>query len=110
MVARAALVLAAAFGCPVGSARADTPLGTHQLQYEVRDSADIRIVENRRPEVDSRLGWTVAAEPDVTIGTRDGSGAFQLYRVRDATRLADGRIVVANGGSNELLVFSADGD
>ena len=66
-------------------------------------------MENRRPEVDSRLGWAVAAEPDVTIGTRDGSGAFQLYRVRDATRLADGRIVVANGGSNELLVFSAHG-
>lgn len=110
MIARAVLVVAVAFGCRVGGVRADMHLGTHGLQYEVRDSAGIRILENRQPEVDSRLDWVVAAEPDVTIGTRDGSGAFQLYRVRDATRLADGRIVVANGGSDELLVFSADGD
>ena len=110
MVARGVLVLTAAFCCPVVGVRADTHFSGPQLHYGVRDSADIRIVENRRPEIDSRLEWVVAAEPDVTIGTRDGSGTFQLYRVRDATRLADGRIVVANGGSDELLVFSADGE
>ena len=52
----------------------------------------------------------VGDEPVVSIGTRDASDAFQFYRVGDATRLADGRIVVANGGSNELLVFDADGN
>ncbi|MYA64531.1 MAG: hypothetical protein F4139_07995 [Gemmatimonadetes bacterium] len=46
----------------------------------------------------------------MSIGTRDATDAFQFYRVGDATRLADGRIVVANGGSNELLVFDADGN
>lgn len=70
MVARAVLVVAVAFGWRVGGVRADMHLGTHQLQYEVRDSAGIRILENRQPEVDSRLDWVVAAEPDVTIGTR----------------------------------------
>ena len=109
MVLRVILVVGA-LGCTVGSVTATTHLSSHQLQYSVRDSADIRIVENPSPDSDSRLGWVVATEPDVTIGARDGSAAFQLYRVRDATRLADGRIVIANAGSNELLVFSADGD
>jgi len=34
---------------------------------------------------------------------------YQLYEVGDATRLTDGRIVVANGGSNQLLVFDDTG-
>ena len=81
------LALAATFGCPIGSgARADTPDGMQQLPHVVRDSADVRIVENRRPGIDSRLGWTVGVEPVVTIGARDASDAFQLYRVRDAAR------------------------
>lgn len=104
------LALAAALACPTGgSARADTPGWAGQVQHEARDSGGIRIVENRRPESGSRLGWIVGTEPVVTIGTRDASEVFQLYRVGAATRLSDGRIVVANGGSNELLVFANDG-
>ena len=78
-------------------------------QYGVRDSAGIMIAENPRPAPDSRLGWTVGAEPLVSIGNVKGESAYQLHRVADATRLADGRIVVANGGSLELLVFDAEG-
>ncbi len=33
----------------------------------------------------------------------------ELFEVRDAMRLADGRIVIANLGSSELRVFNADG-
>lgn len=106
MFARAILVVGMAFGGSVG----DLVVDTGQIQHLVRDSAGIRIVDNRRPEIDSWLDWVIGAESDVRIGTRDGSGAFQLYRARDATRLADGRIVVANGGSDELLLFSAHGD
>lgn len=82
--------------------------GTHQ--YGVRDSAGIRIAENPRPAPDSRLGWTVSAEPLVSIGTPEGDSTFQLFRVSDATRLTDGSVVVANGGSLELLVFDAQGN
>jgi len=92
-----------------GGSRADTLFGAYQLQHEVHDSAGVRIVENRRPGVDSRLNWVAGAEPVLTIGTRDASDAFQFYRIRDATRLADGRFVVANGGSGQLLVFDANG-
>ena len=79
-------------------------------QHEIHDSAGIRIIQNRAPAPGSRLGWVVGEEPLVSIGTRDASDAFQFHRVGDATRLGDGRIVVANGGSNELLVFDADGN
>ena len=104
------LTLAAAVALPVGGgARAETPGWAVQLQHEARDSGEVRIVENRRPAPGSRLGWVVGTEPVVTIGTRDASEIFQLYRVGAATRLSDGRIVVANRGSNELLVFAEDG-
>ena len=95
-----------------GCDRAGTgaPEGQNPVGAEVHDSAGIPIVENRAPAPGSRLGWVVGDEPVVSIGTRDASDAFQFYRVGDATRLADGRIVVANGGSNELLVFDADGN
>ena len=88
----------------------DAPEGQNPVGAEVHDSAGIPIVENRAPAPGSQLGWVVGDEPVVSIGTRDASDAFQFYRVGDATRLADGRIVVANGGSNELLVFDADGN
>ncbi len=78
-------------------------------RYGIRDSAGIRIAENPRPAPDSRLGWTVGTEPLVSIGTSEATPEFQLFEVEDATRLADGRIVVANGGSKELLVFDATG-
>lgn len=77
--------------------------------YSIRDSAGISIAENPRPSPDSRLGWTVGTEPLVSIGTAEATLNFQLHGVEDATRLADGRIVVANGGSMELLVFSSAG-
>ena len=78
-------------------------------QYGVRDSAGISIAENPRLAPDSRLGWRVGTEPLVSIGTPEAAPNFQLHGVEDATRLADGRIVVANGGSMELLVFDATG-
>jgi len=82
---------------------------TDAPQYGVRDSAGVNIAENPRPSPDSRLGWTVGAEPLASIGTAEATADFQLHGVEDATRLADGRIVVANGGSMELLVFDATG-
>ena len=80
-----------------------------QLRSEVRDSAGIAIVENERPLTGSRLGWRVGDAPAVSIGVLDGDDAYQLFRVEDATRLPDGRIAVANGGTGEIRYFSADG-
>lgn len=80
------------------------------LEAVVRDSADVRIVENPRPPAGSRLGWRVGAEPAVSIGKVEGEDPYLLDRVRDALVMPDGRIVVANGGTHELRVFDALGN
>ena len=75
----------------------------------VRDSAGVTVVENPQPAPGSRLAWTFGEQPSLSIGAVNGGEAGQLFRVTDATRLPDGRIVIANSGSNELRVFHADG-
>ena len=82
---------------------------TATLATTVRDSAGIRIVENAAPPEGSRLGWTISPEPTVTIGVAEGEEPYMLYGAIDAARLDDGRIVVANIGTNELRVFGAAG-
>ena len=75
----------------------------------VQDTTDTVVIENERPPPDSRLPWRIGAEPSLTIGSVTSGGPDQLYRVEDATRLPDGRIVIANAGSSELRVFNPDG-
>lgn len=78
-------------------------------QSVVRDSAGVTIVENDMPQPNSRLPWSISASPTVSIGTLEGEDAYQLFRVSDAMRLEDGRIVVVNRGSNEMRVFDDEG-
>ena len=73
----------------------------------VRDSAGVRIVEN--PESAPALNWALDDEPVVEIGGSDRGDDYELYGVRSAARLTDGRIVVANGGTHELRFYSSDG-
>ena len=74
-----------------------------------RDSAGVRIVENQRPPEGSRLGWRIGPEPAASIGVLEGEKPYMLHGAVAATRLPDGRIVVANQGSSELRVFDALG-
>jgi len=76
----------------------------------VRDSAGIEIVENSSPEWKDGTGWRLADTPDVDIGVLEGADEYQLFQARDAKRLTDGRIVVANGGTNELRFYTPDGN
>ncbi len=73
----------------------------------VRDSAGIRIVENpaRAPE----LAWHLSPEPVVQIGGASAGDQYELFEVRSAVRLSDGRIIVANAGSRELRFYSSEG-
>ena len=75
----------------------------------VWDSAGAIIVDNAHPAPDSRLPWKVGTQPSLSIGAVDSGEADQLFGVTDATRLPDGRIVIANAGSSELRVFNPDG-
>ncbi len=79
------------------------------LQSVVRDSAGVTVVENERPASDTRLGWRIGPEPTLSLGAVEGDPAYELFRVADATRLPDGRIVVANAGSAELRMFDETG-
>ena len=75
----------------------------------VRDSAGIRIVENARPPEGSRLAWRIGPAAAVSIGAFEGEEPYLLHWALDATRLRDGRIVVANAGTDELRVFDGQG-
>ena len=77
--------------------------------FVVRDSAGVTIVENRRPQPDIRLGWEIGSVPSLSIGGAVDDPGHDLFNVTDATRLADGVIVVADAGSGELRVFDASG-
>ena len=103
LVAVAALILLPALACQ----QHDT--GTSALRSQTRDSAGIQVVENPAPPAGSRLEWRIEPEPSVSIGRREGEEPDLLHRAMDATILADGRIVVANGGSGELRFFDSTG-
>ncbi len=79
------------------------------LLTQTRDSAGIRIIENPRPSDGSRLPWSIGPEPIVSIGAVEGQEPYLLDWATDATRLSDGRIVILNGGTDELRVFDASG-
>lgn len=74
------------------------------------NSATVRVIESTAAPTDERMApFTVDMQPTLTIGTDAGEEPYLLHRVFDAMRLDDGRIVVSNSGSQELRVFSADG-
>jgi hypothetical protein len=73
-----------------------------------RDSAGIRIVDNARPLWAPGREWRVSEKPILDIG--DGPDADQqLGRVTGATRLSDGRVVVADGSTFQLRFYDASG-
>ena len=76
---------------------------------ETRDSVGIQIIDNSRPTDDSRLPWRIGTEAAVSIGEVTGNESYMLHRASDAAVLPDGRIVIANTGTNELRVFDAAG-
>lgn len=83
--------------------------GAARFAILTHDSAGIRIIENPKPPEGSRV-WQVETMPAVTIGVREGEDHDMLHQVEDATKLPDGRIVIANGGDDELRVFDASGN
>lgn len=100
---RLMLTLAAAshLGCAAGEAP--------DSSSTVRDSAGVVIVESTRGAWESGDAWTISREPVLDIGQVDGSPEYQLYRAWSAVRLSDGRVVIANGGTNELRFHDASG-
>ena len=82
--------------------------GTGDSGYTERDSAGIRIVDNIRPVWKTSDGWAVDSAV-VTVGTTEGAAGQQLHLVRGAVRLSDKTLVIANGGSTQLLRYDREG-
>jgi hypothetical protein len=76
----------------------------------VVDSAGVTIVTSHAPLWGEEDRWEVSAFPLVTIGELDGPEDVQLFDVRGARMLSDGRIVIANAGSHEVRFYSAGGE
>ncbi len=75
----------------------------------VRDSSGVRIVENTGPLWPEGEGWRLADSATLDIGTLEGEPEYQLYRAFSASKLLDGRIVVANNGTHELRFYDSSG-
>jgi len=78
--------------------------------FQVRDSAGIQIAESQRPAWEGDSGWLIGTEPALRLGVVDGDPALQFDRVTGVVRLGDGRVVVGDGGSQEIRIFDAAGD
>ena len=78
-----------------------------QQPFAMRDSAGIRIVENRAPTWRAGAGWRLSERPAVEIGSEGGDTTQLLNRTWYGTRLSDGRIVL--GQSSDLRMYSATG-
>ena len=80
-------------------------LGAHS----VRDSAGVEIVESNRPRWDSTTRGRVSAQPALSIGAIQGDAPYLFHGILGVRRLSDGRLVVANVGTNELRFFDSTG-
>jgi hypothetical protein len=77
--------------------------------FEVRDSSGVRIITNHDYQWPEGEGWRLSDQPRLDIGTLEGEEHDQFFRVVNAVTLGDGRIVVANSGTNEIRCFDATG-
>ncbi len=76
----------------------------------VRDSAGITIVDNSEIGPGDLEAWALSPSPILELGSLDGSKvAEQFNSIVGATRLRDGSVVIADGGSRELRFFDRSG-
>lgn len=81
--------------------------------FRVTDSAGVVVAESSRPAWGDGGGWTVATEPELSIGAGATGGddpdnpAFGS--IRGVQVLSDGRIAVGDGRVDQVFVFDAAG-
>ena len=75
----------------------------------VVDSVGVRVVDLGAAPLDLAEHRTLAAEPDLVIGSGEDDRAHVFSDVRDVEVLPSGRVAVVNGSGNDILVFDAAG-
>jgi hypothetical protein len=78
--------------------------------FSRRDSAGVTIVESSSPRWSLQEGWQIDPIPLLDLATSGTGPPHEFYRVRDAMRLPDGSIAVADRGSCEVRLFSTTGE
>src|SRR5688500_9955104 len=78
-------------------------------QVSVRDSAGIRIVETLTAPSEVAFRWRLSARPVLQIGIDEGEPEYLFSRIAGAARLSDGRVVVADGASNQVRFYDRTG-
>jgi 6-bladed beta-propeller len=78
-------------------------------RVQTADSAGVQIVTYRGLPTREESRIVLATEPLVTIGGPNADPAHEFFNVVGLVRLSDGRIAVANGGSNEIKIFDPEG-
>jgi len=87
-----------------------TPGDSAPARVTVRDSMGVEIVESSAPLWEEAPAWTLSERPLVEIGAVEGERPYMLSSVWSARRSSDGRIAIANAGTDEIRVYDADGN
>ena len=75
----------------------------------VRDSAGVRIVENHDSVWTEETRWRLGDEPELVIGSVDGSVPGTDFGRVDDVLVVGGRVVVADGQTRLLRIFDEEG-
>lgn len=67
------------------------------------------VVESKAPRWRGADVWQLDTLPAATIGEPNGGAEYDLSNVIGAARLSDGRLVIANRGTNDLRYYDARG-
>lgn len=102
----AGILSAAGLGLMVGACGGGAGTGGEGLV--VRDSAGVEIVEHSAEYIAALPVWGVDGDPVLDLGGGEHP-AEEFTSIRGAIRFADGRLLVAEGGSNELRLFGPEG-
>ena len=94
----------------LGAAACSAETEPETTAYAVRDSVGVRVIESHTPLWDTgQQRWTVDPNPVLDLSTAGTGPEHQLSSVRNATRLPDGRIAVANAGTSEVRIYGENG-
>jgi hypothetical protein len=74
-----------------------------------RDSGEPAAQASASQDARPQEVWTLSDDPLLEIGVRAGEDHYELHNAWGSVRLDDGRIVVANAGSQELRFYDEEG-